>query len=214
MESEREVMRKNEIMQWTRTVILCLGSIAFLAGCQSREEQPEWRVSSEEPDAFEEETLSGRETLPDEETQALCFVHVCGAVALPDVYELPEGSHIVDAIRAAGGFLEQASQTALNLALPVSDGMQIYVPTVEEAETSSEWADSGGAAAASDGRVNINKADAAELCTLPGIGESRAADIIAYREKHGGFSDISEIMNVSGIKDASYEKIKDLITVK
>lgn len=153
------------------------------------------------------------------------YVHVCGAVEAPGVYVLPEGSRVVDAVEAAGGTLESASEESLNQALPVTDGMQIYVPTMEETEKSQEWIHTGersgqpGSAAVSEsngstGKININTADVTTLCTLPGIGESRASSIVAYREEHGGFSTIEDIMKVSGIKDAAFGKIKDKICVK
>ena len=156
------------------------------------------------------------------------YVHVCGAVANPGVYILPEGSRVVDAVMAAGGATADASGEALNQALAVTDGMQIYVPTTEEAEQSQDWLHTGETSAQtgnssgspastgtdSGGKVNINTADVTTLCTLPGIGESRAASIVAYREEHGGFSSIEDIMKVSGIKDAAFGKIKDKICVK
>lgn len=155
------------------------------------------------------------------------YVHVCGAVANPGVYVLPEGSRVVDAVMAAGGTTADASGEALNQALAVTDGMQVYVPNTEEAEQFQDWihtgemssqtGNSGGSASTgtdSAGKVNINTADVSTLCTLPGIGESRAASIVAYREEHGGFSSIEDIMKVSGIKDAAFGKIKDKICVK
>ena len=153
------------------------------------------------------------------------YVHVCGCVKKPGVYSLHFGARTQEAINAAGGFSEKANQTAWNLAEVLQDGMQIYVPTMEEAEKSQEWIHTGersgqpGSAAVSEsngstGKININTADVTTLCTLPGIGESRASSIVAYREEHGGFSTIEDIMKVSGIKDAAFGKIKDKICVK
>lgn len=164
------------------------------------------------------------------------IVHICGAVQNPGVYELPEGSRVMDAVEAGGGFLEEADQAACNLAQPVVDGCQIYIMTKEESRVLDETARragiqeagnllaSGQAAAngSSDGalvpgvetgKVNINTADASALKTLSGIGDSRAKAIIAYREEHGKFTCIEDIMKVSGIKQAAFEKIKDRITV-
>lgn len=136
-------------------------------------------------------------------------VYVCGAVKNPGVVEIPEGSRAEDALLAAGGFTEEAGREAVNLADWVLDGQMLYFPT--EGEVLEEQIQE---AEASAGLVNINTADAAALCTLPGIGESRAADIIAYREKNGGFGSCEDIMKVPGIKTAVYEKICDRITVK
>lgn len=156
-----------------------------------------------------------------------CFVHICGAVNVPGVYELPRGSRIYQAVDMAGGFLPEADQSFLNLARPVADGMKITVLTIQEAQTAVQ--DQGisfpgneaglpgdgqtGGALAEKIKVNINTAGKEELMTLRGIGASRAEDIIAYREKHGSFQKIEDIMKVSGIKDAAFEKIKDDITV-
>lgn len=134
-------------------------------------------------------------------------VHVCGAVMSPGVVALPEDSRAEDALEAAGGFAENAWRDYVNLAERVQDGEKLYFPTLEESESLVlQEADSG--------LVNINTADVAMLCTLPGIGESRANDIIAYREANGPFGSCEDIMKVSGIKDSVYSKISDKITVK
>lgn len=136
-------------------------------------------------------------------------VYVCGAVANPGVVEIPQGSRVEDALEAAGGFGAEAGREAVNLADWVSDGQKLYFPKEGEAvEEPQAQADSAS------GLVNINTADVAALCTLPGIGESRARDIISYREANGGLGACEDIMKVSGIKTAAYEKIKDKITVK
>lgn len=134
-------------------------------------------------------------------------VYVCGAVEKPGVVSLSEGSRAEDALAAAGGFSEDARRDYVNLAEWVTDGQKLYFPTLEEAE-SLMVQESG------NGLVNINTADVDTLCTLPGIGESRAKDIIAYREAHGAFESCEDIMQVSGIKNSVYSKISDMITVK
>lgn len=134
-------------------------------------------------------------------------VYVCGAVVSPGVVSLPEDSRAEDALAAAGGFAENAWREYVNLAERVQDGEKLYFPTLEETEgLSLQEPDSG--------LVNINTADVAALCTLPGIGESRANDIIAYREANGPFESCEDIMNVTGIKTSVYNKIKDKITVR
>ncbi len=137
-------------------------------------------------------------------------VYVCGAVTHPGVVEIPEGSRAEDALLAAGGFREDAGQEAVNLADWVADGQMLYFPTAQEAEERIPQTDGNEGEAL----VNINTADAAQLCTLPGIGESRAADIIGYREKNGGFERCEDIMKVPGIKTGAYEKIRDKIRVR
>lgn len=149
-------------------------------------------------------SLAG-EALPGE----ILLVHVCGAVCCPGVYELSDGDRVLDAVKAAGGFSEDAAQDALNLAQEVEDGSRIRIPTESEAESGSQafWPSED------DGKINLNTAGTSELTSLSGIGESRAEDILSYRQEHGPFQSIEEIKNVPGIKDTIFEKIKDDITV-
>lgn len=151
------------------------------------------------------------------------FVYVCGAVLSPGVYELPDSARVVAAIEAAGGFGENAAVDYLNLARILTDGEKLMVPTVEEAEAlkGTEASDkvSGGVTSQAGSEVgaelsiNINTATKEELMELPGIGESRALSIIAYREENGAFGSIEEIMLVSGIKEGAFAKIKAYIRV-
>lgn len=136
------------------------------------------------------------------------YVHICGEVKNPGVYELPEGSRIFEAVEAAGGFTEYAAQASLNQAQQVSDGTQIVILSLDEAEEKARREQEQAA-----GIVNLNTASKEQLMTLAGIGESRAEDILRYREESGGFQSIEEIMNVPGIKESAYLKIKDSITV-
>lgn len=149
-----------------------------------------------------------------------CFVHVCGAVASPGVYELEAGQRVFEAVELAGGFAGEAAMDYLNLAEPVKDGMKIFVPTQEQVQEEGLSGTPGIAGAAGisdtehgDGKVNLNTASKEELMTLRGIGEARAEEIIRYRQQRGGFDSIEDIMEVSGIKDAAFQKIKDNITV-
>ena len=138
----------------------------------------------------------------------MIYVHICGEVKHPGVYELPEGSRIFEAVEAAGGFTEEAAQASLNLAQMISDEAQIVILTQKEAEEKVRLEREQAA-----GIVNINTASKEQLMTLTGIGESRAEDIIRYRKESGGFQSIEEIKNVPGIKESAYLKIKDSITV-
>ena len=141
------------------------------------------------------------------EPQPIC-VYVCGEVRAPGVYELREGDRIVDAVEAAGGTTEAASDTWLNLAEPVSDGQKIEVPSREQAEELEEENRK-----AQSGLVNLNTASTEELMTLAGIGQSKAEAILSYREEHGGFEKPEDLMEIPGIKEGVFEKIKDQITV-
>lgn len=164
-----------------------------------------------------------------EEEPSTIVVYVCGAVVSPGVFELEEGARIQDAILAAGGFSDDAATESLNLASLVEDGEQIDVPTLEELEeaeaagvelttttTGSSTSDSSddSSDSTSTGLININTATAEELETLPGIGEVTAANIVADREENGPFSSIEDITRVSGIGDAKYAAIADLICVE
>jgi competence protein ComEA len=131
-------------------------------------------------------------------------VHLVGAVKKPGIYHLPAGSRVYELIEAAGGALEDADTDSINLARPLYDGEQVNV--YHEGEAATDPAPAGQ-------KVNINKASAGELMTLPQIGEGRAQKIIEHREKYGPFTDIKEIMDVSGIGQGIFNQIKDLITV-
>ena len=171
--------------------------------------------------AYEDASLEGtKKAAAVSETEAMdpaFVVHVCGEVANPGIYELPAGSRIYEAVKAAGGFTENAEEESVNLASPIEDGVQIRIYSKDEAETlAAGAAPFDGFEASGEGKepvVNLNTATKEELMTLSGIGESRAEDIIRYREENGGFQNIEDIMKVSGIKDAAFQKIKDRITV-
>jgi len=175
-----------------------------LSGCQASEEM--YLVSQNPSEEVSEEAVIKEP--PTEYEKKKLLVHVCGAVQKPGVYELSEGDRISDAIKLAGGMTKEADEDYLNLAQVITDGMQIRVPTKAEAKEMP-----AGSSVGQKLLVNINTADEAALCTLTGIGSSRAKSIIAYREKHGKFTCIEDIMKVSGIKESSFEKIKDEITV-
>lgn len=147
------------------------------------------------------------------------YVHVSGHVAAPGVYALSEGARVADAVEAAGGFAEGASEDAINLARVLNDGEQVAVHSVEEAASAAVGASvaagsAGGAAGSSAAvRVNINTASAAELQTLDGIGEVTARKIVSDRETNGPFATVEDIKRVSGIGDKKFENLKDSICV-
>ena len=177
---------------------------------------------------------NGSEAVSDKEMQQeMIYVDVCGAVANPGVFQLAAGSRVFQAIEAAGGYLPEAALTCVNRAGVLTDGQQLYILTQEEMER--QGLDPAEMAGASDGqmngsagtgqntgmtaqvqqdnRININTADEAQLTTLTGIGATRAQAIIAYREENGSFAAIEDIMNVQGIKEGTFAKIKDEIVV-
>lgn len=144
-------------------------------------------------------------------------VHVAGAVVRPGVYDLPEGARVLDAVEAAGGFVAEADKNALNLAARVEDGARLDIPYlagfVPEEESGFVVVTEGTPASKTADLVNINTASVEELDQLPGIGPTIAQRIVAYREQYGPFASIEDIVNVSGIGQATYNQIKDLITV-
>lgn len=218
-------------------IMACL-VISLMTGCGKKLEliselipESEGLYTEEEgikEEETEEEKAEGQETDVGAEPETI-FVHVCGAVNKPGVYEMPAESRIYEAVAAAGGFRADAAQDYLNMAYILEDGTKLEVPTVEEIaeleesegaldkRVPAEMAKSVETVGAGTGEdanlVNINTAGVAELCGLSGIGESRAEAILEYREKNGKFQKKEDIMQVSGIGQKMFEKIKDNITV-
>lgn len=177
-------------------------------------------LETEEPGAQHKEyKASGEEQIlesGDEQTEgeapSICFIHICGEVVSPGVYELKEGSRVFQAVEMAGGLTEEAAAECINMAEKVTDGMKILIP---DREAANKAVAVGQAVPLEEGvaKVNLNTASKEELMTLRGVGEARAQDIIRFRETHGDFKRIEDIMKVSGIKEAAFQKIKDMITV-
>ena len=148
-------------------------------------------------------------------TPAPIVVHVAGAVMQPGVYTLPAGSRVQDAIQAAGGFLPEANQQALNLAAFLEDGSRVSIPTIAPTPLPANQVTPGAKTPTPDITypINLNTATQAELESLPEIGPITAQKIIEYREKNGPFQKIEDILNVPGIGQKTFEEIKALITV-
>lgn len=206
-----------------RTVVCSLALCTLICGC--REDPDEFvlvgengsgasfagegntvgeRKADENPAQGAENGLEADSSAEQEISQI--YVYVCGAVNCPGVVRLQEGSRADAALEAAGGFRGDAKTDYVNLAAKVEDGQKIYVPTEEEAKADSEES-------LKDGLININTADVTLLCTLPGIGEARAQEILRYREENGLFETCEDIMNVPGIKNSVYSKIKNMIKI-
>ncbi len=184
-------------------VILLIGAL-LVGGAVSlyRQFRPAEILIGEGLKAVGEEEREAEETIVTE-----VVIHVAGAVEKSGVYRLPEGSRVIDAIEVAGGGKEDADIHALNLADILVDGQRYYVPTLEETS-----AQGGGFSGPVAGKVNINRADRAQLETLPGIGPTLAQRIISYREEQGPFHRIEDLKKVSGIGDKTFEGLKDLIS--
>lgn len=155
----------------------------------------------------------------------MIYVDVGGAVNSPMLAELPDGSRVDDAIKAAGGLKQEADMTSINRAEFLEDGQKVFIPsfpvdengnvienTVDGSADGSTAAAVSGAADAS-GKININTADSTSLQTLNGVGPATAQKIIDYRQSNGSFSSVEDIKNVSGIGDKTFEKLKDSITI-
>ena len=184
-------------------------------------------VKQEESEENASSEIKDSEYPEADDTGKTVFVYVCGAVCQPGVYELSAQSRAYEAVAMAGGLLENARSDAVNLAEVLTDGQKLHIPYIgEDAHTVKTMSREDAVAAASgqttatdskeatDATVNINTATVDMLMTLKGIGQTRAEDIIAYREKHGSFQNKEDIMNVDGIKQGTYDKIKDNISVQ
>ena len=191
----------------------------FLAALGKEEARQTVKEDGEEAIETENASDGGEDVSKTEEAESI-FVHVCGAVKNPGVYELPAGSRLYEAVEKAGGYAEDAAADYLNMAASLADGSRLEIPTEEEAgrlekeEKSAGGQQTKSAGVSADGRVNINAADIQTLCTLPGIGEGRAKAIIEYREKQGGFKKKEDIMQVSGIGEKMYARMESSLTVE
>lgn len=171
-------------------------------------------ITSEEIEKTEVDTTTMQEACDE-----FINVYVCGAVNNPGVYTLSAGALVDDVIMLAGGFSDNASRDYLNLARKLVDGEKIYVPCKEELDAFSNlteesvYQESPVEEVVDNSKININAASESELTSIPGVGPSRAKDIIVYRESHGAFKSIEDIKNVPGIKDGVFNKIKDYITI-
>lgn len=140
-------------------------------------------------------------------------VHIIGAVARPGLYEAEPGSRVADALALAGGPTPTADLNQVNLAAKIADGQQLVVPETGAAGTAATGAGGLGASGAAGQPVNLNLATLAQLEELDGVGPKTAQKIIEYRDSHGGFKSIEEMMEVPGIGPAKFEQIKGQVVV-
>ena len=235
-----------KMQKFVRVLVGVLLPLVLLSGCTKKEEETfllpklneteceeEWEAETlgfsdgimEEEKAEEIFDKTGQE----EEIPQMIFVHVCGAVRKPGVYELESGSRVYEAVEAADGFTENADESYVNQAQFVEDGAKVVIPTIEESETLSggqeetvtygviSESDAGNAPIdkeRNEGLVNINTASREELMSLPGIGETRADAILKYRTDIGVFTSKEQLMEIDGIKNGLYSKIQDKICVE
>ena len=213
-DNQKKYRKKYAVM-----TVFFLISASFLFGCGNKDsavpETEEFLFSAEEEKSDHTSQKSEEPAEKAERKKAEAdsgtVVYVCGEVQASGVYELEQDSRVFEAIAKAGGLTENAAAEAVNQARVVVDGEQIYVPSLDEVK---------GAGVVSevtertdDGKININTAEKEELMTLTGVGEAKAQSIIAYREEHGGFQSIEELMQIEGIKEGVFNKIKEDITI-
>jgi competence protein ComEA len=173
-----------------------------------------------------QETIVVEETKKEITVSLKIIVDVKGAVKNPGIYELKEGSRVSDAIELAGGATKDASLKYINLSMLVKDEMVIYVYSSKELNNKEVCPiikpeicpilecpviENEACNDIADGKISINNATQSELETLPGIGSTKALDIIKYRTDNNGFKDINELKNISGIGEATFNSLKDLI---
>lgn len=190
----------------TKKFILLVGSflIMTLAGC---EQADTFTIATENKSTAEGlQVEESAETGQANTTEACIYIYVCGHVKQPGVYQLSVDARICDALAKAGGVTADGNAEALAQAEHMTDGQTIYVPGNEESDNSGQNIED-------DGLININTASKEELMTLPGIGESKAVTILQYREEHGSFQSVEELMEIPGIKEGVFNKIKSSIKV-
>ena len=168
---------------------------------------------------IKEDNIVEENSLTESKESDKVIVHITGEINNPGIIELESGDRIFNAIEKAGGTTKNADTSKINLAQVVEDGMKINVPNINDKEivteeTVSTVSNSNNIQQKKQNIVNINSASQTELETLPGIGPSIASKIVNYRKEKGKFSKIEDIMNVNGIGEAKFEKIKKYIIVK
>lgn len=148
----------------------------------------------------------------------LIYVHICGAVEQPGVYQVSEDARLIDVITLSGGLTKEAAGDYINQAEPVSDGQRYYIPSTEDVAdlSGSDYMQGlqGSFVDTKASYVNINTATKEQLMSLPGIGEAKAGSIIAYRDANGAFQAVEELMNIPGIKEGLFNQVSSMIRVK
>lgn len=235
-------MKKSNILRFVRafaTALIIVGAAGFCGGCGhtgvlfadgADEGYEDFEISvdgdlkapaSDTTDAGDTDVLADGS----DAGSGVCviYVEVAGAVNNPGVYTFSTGDRVFQAIEAAGGFTYDAYTEAINQAQPLNDADKITVLTKKQAkklEKEGQSIDGDGAPTASDiadsasGLIDINSADKEELLTLPGIGDTKASAIIAYRQEHGSFSSVERITDVPGIGESTYNNLKSLICAR
>ena len=208
-------------MKQKKKILWMLLPVLIFVGCGTQDSilkrgQPGTGSLEEQQDTetvynVESETQNEKPEQEEKPLQEWIYVDVCGAVRNPGVYRIETGSRVFQVLEQAGGCTEEASLETVNQADLLTDGQKIRIYTKEEAGQMEKKLQEEDPLL--DDRVDINRAGKEELMTLTGVGETRAQAILAYRETHGSFSSVEELMQVEGIKEKTYEKLKDQIRI-
>lgn len=199
-------------------LLFLLLNMLFFCGCEAKEtvmlqaenEQIKCTSSEDAKDIFNDE--EPKEVEVEHELASCVYVYISGEVVHPGVYQMVEDARIYEVLMEAGGYTEDADTIVCNLAEKVSDGMQIHIPNKNIVSDSNKT--QIDVLEDSNGKVDLNSASQTELTEIPGIGTVKAEAIISYRDEHGRFRSTEDVMQVEGIKDGTYEKIKEYITVR
>ncbi len=206
-----------------KSVLFCTLIVVCICACGKDTAEyisSEKKGSSEVAESDTQEGSSEMLQIEADTQEVLLYVYICGAVNTPGVYTLPEGSRVCDLFSAANGLTDEAATDYWNQARLLVDGEMLYVPTMEEAQERQMSSGDNSTHSSNlentnnkDGKINLNTASLEQLMEIPGIGESKARAIIDYRETNGGYSSIEEVMNIEGIKEGVFSKMKEYIVV-
>ena len=189
-----------------RRTLCCILLAVFVTGCGKQNSEVKIETTTN--------TKKLENTKESSPKQKKIFIQITGAIQKPGVYEVNEGDRIFQIVAQAGGLLEGASFESVNQAMIAMDGQVIHVLTKDEYQQNQIPSNGNESMQEQqNSKVNINRANQEELMTLPGIGEGKAKQIMEYRQENGPFSQIEDIMKISGIKEHLFEKIKDAICV-
>jgi competence protein ComEA len=191
--------------KWLGLVVI-IGTLIFLFFWKTNQ-QTEQSLITTEVQAKDVEKKSKPKVLDTKEQKKIIIIDVKGAVFKEGVYEMKEGDRVKEAVEKAGGLLPDADGKKVNLAQMVQDQMLLYVPNKNEP------VQEGATFSKSEGKVQINTASKEQLEKITGIGSRKAESILKYREEHGPFQKIEDLLEIDGIGAKSLEKIKDQIII-
>jgi competence protein ComEA len=202
--------------------VVVIGAIAWAAFVRGGGTSPPPELTMPRADTgVSSTTSSGRTVRPPPDgspagspasSSSLVFVHVAGAVVRPGLYRLGGAPRVADAIDAAGGVAPTADLDAVNLAATVTDGERVYVPRLGEVPPPAAAA--GASNGTLPGPIDLNTATAEQLDALPGVGPSTAQAIVSYRQEHGRFRSVDELLEVRGIGPSKLEDLRAKVRVR